>query len=512
MNFAHPSVEKQKQIRPNYTISDNGLIKSDKNINIPMKSSESQNAAIAGYDVSLNGTHTVDLAKINQSLIKTPAESLRDVVQFTGCCQTIPYLHAIQSQLDWTMDYESLWQCIPDDFTGNPIIDLETILNALGKADRGGGAKSYRKLYNLLYNPTKCFSVREIPKNCSNDVTEEVGDPKKNSSGCDDPCRRSIRIRTKKVWGPTNEKELCDRLNKFGPVSLAMNGTTAFKLQLLKTNLNYSWDDIKDMDSSSITEILTLNRIRIETTGGHAVTITSCENGVFKIKNSWPRSKDFSISWADIQKYFELSDMTNPLRVTNLVIEVTECPSISNSPECLESKCEQAGFDGTKQDPATEECDCYCDSVTVPTYAGNTYSRCKNSGETIQKIYSAFEDDEIRKKGCACPEHPEPQYYSYIGKDCCVLPNTGSWCEKKLCEKTKKYYYTGNQNYGNSDEYKALGEEAADWWHDPINSYPRPTPCLKEEICSGADSQSFIVDPSIMSKFNIVSAKHISVI
>lgn len=443
INFSHPSVVKLKNIRPVVAYSISGLIMLDKDVYIPIKSRQSANSAISSQDVSINGIYTLRrerdgsypinrnlisskipsgtnlslLSNSNPSILPTPPEKLPDILQQSGICQIVPFLHMIQSQLDWNMDYESLWKCLPTDLSTDPVINLSDIIM---------WNSSYKKYWNLLFS-NKCFVVNEIPKKCPAPETQYVGN-EKTEADCNNPCSRRIKIKTVQLPRIKSEKDLCDRLTNFGPVPMGSFGTTTAKLTLLAYG-EHTWDDIKNMTFNQVKNLINqFNPAVANSLGfgfglGHAVTIISCTNGVFTVKNSWHGDTEFNLSWEDIKKHFSINP--TPPRESGTIFPaafnyypfVEECDSDADSLACREEKCKLAGYDGFVNSPDPNDCDCYCEEIEVPS--SQPGAECLNAGQKVQKVIGFEYDDKFGwVKKCVCPEHSQPELF-YYGKDCC---------------------------------------------------------------------------------------------
>lgn len=510
VNFAHPSVEKLKDTPPNITISKFGLIESDRPRRlITIKNKKSLNGSVAGKDVSVNGTYQLKSFDSIQNFkqLQVNSRDLPDIDQQSGICQTIPFLHMIQNQLDFQMDYDSLWQCIDVNWTNNPLMNFYDIFifsTLFGIKD----ALAYPKLFNLLFSPGRCFSVNEIPPKCTDEESQLVGDFEKQNKDCNNPCSRQIRITTKILPNINNEKDLCDRLNNLGPCPLGVTGLSSLKVSLLSFG-EFTWEDVKDMDFETVKNLLPeYERDGLTTIGqGHMLTITSCTNGVFTVKDSNLGDKEFLLSWQDIQESFVINPRTVATLLGKEVLSyypvVEECPSIAKSPECEEAVCIAAGFDGRKYNPDSDECECYCNKALAPVTATNfQWLKCLNAGKFVQKVYGYDIDTDTKR--CVCPEHPEPEFYYYADERCCEIANLGSWCERIFCKKTNRYYTNGNTIEGDATKYKSKGEFAVAWERKNYasNAPPRKVPCVKEEmppICSGSEID---ISPSALN-FNI---------
>lgn len=518
ISFSHPSVESQKPVRPNVTISENGFITLDKKVSVSIKSKEAPNGAAAGQDVAINGTHEIkNLEAIAaNSLVKTT--TLPQIEQKGGICQTIPYLHMIQSQLDFDIDYDSLWQCIPTNLTGSVPADLLSLI---------GREPAYSKLYNLLFSSGTCFSVGEIPKKCNvEDETQRVGGPDNNSYSCDSACSRRIKITTISTPPIRTEKDLCDRLNNLGPMLMSSTFSTTHKLTVLSENKDLTWDDIKDMDFAQLNNLLS-DYSKLSTSllpNGHVVTITSCVNGVFTVRNSWVGEKEFQLSWSDIQQDFNINGYiienlyAVPIHRYYPVVEECEYIGDRNSKSCKDIHCIELGYDGAKPNSDPDECECYCEPVTAPAKSKNLpWKNCINAGQTVQKELKYDLDlsgpEYIYKKECNCPEHPQPDKYRYDGPDCCEISLVGTWCKRYYCDQTNRYYMNGVEVEGSSQEFEQIGESAVGWEKGSIygSIYPRKVPCVKEEmppICSGSEID---ISPSTLN-FNIQTVSSLRLI
>ena len=519
ISFAHPSVTKLKDTLPNITISKSGLIESDRPRSlITIKDKKSVNGSVAGKDVSINGTYKLKSFDViqNQNIsfkqFGLQSQNLPDISQQSGICQSIPFLHMIQNQLDFHMDYDSLWQCVDINWTGNLMMDFYDIVvfsTLFGIKDK----LAYPRLFNLLFSPNKCFSVNEIPPKCTDTDPQLVGNFEKKKD-CINPCSRRIRIITAILPNINNEKDLCDRLNNLGPCPLVVSGLSALKVQLLSDGeFEFTWEDVKDMDFETVRNLFPESERAGLTTirRGHMVTITSCTNGMFTVKNSNIGETEFILSWQDIQESFVINpDLLSTLFGLDLLSYypvVEECQSIAKSPECEEEVCITAGFDGRKYNPDSDECECYCNKVLAPASLPDaSWMTCLNAGTFVQKV-SGYDYGTDDSKKCVCPDHPEPEFYYYTGEDCCELDWPGSWCERVFCNKTNTYYLNGNTIKGEASEYKQKGELAVGWERDRfISNAPRKIPCVKEDwplICSGLYEPA----PSgLQSTFNIISA------
>lgn len=497
VNFAHPSVEKLKDTPPNITISKFGLIESDRPRRlITIKNKKSLNGSVAGKDVSVNGTYQLKSFDSIQNFkqLQVNSRGLPDISQQSGICQTIPFLHMIQNQLDFQMDYDSLWQCIDVNLTNNLFVNLDILISH--KLFDIRNSLSYPKLFNLLFSPGRCFSANEIPSKCTDKDAQPVGDPEKQNKDCNNTCSRQIRITTTILPKINNEKDLCDRLNNLGPCPLGVRGLSSLKVTLLSLG-GFTWEDVKDMDFETVKSLFPkFLGDGLTTIGqGHMLTITSCTNGVFTVKNSNIGDKEFLLSWQDIQESFTINPEAIPtllgVELLSYYPVVEECSSIAKSPECEEEVCIAAGFDGRKYNPDSDECECYCNKALAPAYLPDRqWVKCLNKGKFVQKVHSY--DIDTGTKRCVCPEHPEPELYYYYGEDCCETDWSGSWCERIFCKKTNRYYTNGNTIEGSATEYKSKGEFAVAWERTnySANASLRKVPCFKEEmppICSGSE-------------------------
>lgn len=448
------------------SVSKFGSLILDRNINnIVIKSKGALNSAIASRDVSINGSYTLKRKRDGSfpdnprrftefsalTTLPTPSEQLPTIIQKSGICQTIPFLHAIQSQLSWKMDYESFWNCIPDDLTPNPFYNI-TI--------------AYRKLYNLLFsNQGKCFSAYEISKNCEGFDTQAVGDQSRVIE-CDNQCNKSIKITAQKLPPINNEQDLCNRLNNFGPVPLEVKDVMSRRLlflmyEVVNEGQYNTWESVKDLDFYTINSLYPA--IASDTDScNHVITILSCTDGIFKIINSWDYKQELFLSWEDLDKYFVIRVKKEtlyfpgttwgipvgstvkeyPVLPINYYPFVEECFSSADAPECKAEKCQQAGYDGFRESEDSDDCECYCEDVIIPDVAFPTDDPvnpkpqlpCLNIGQVVPKIVE-FRYTSLNKliKKCVCPEHPEPDkfYYQTVitadGKEaCCERAINGS--------------------------------------------------------------------------------------
>lgn len=431
------------------TISKFGLLLLDRNINnISIKSKGALNSTVASQDVSINGSYTLrrkrdgsfpdnprQFAEFSTlTVLPTPPEQLPTITQKSGICQILPFLHAIQSQLNWKMDYESFWHCLPENLTPNPFYNTSI---------------GYRKLYHLLFsNQGTCFSAYEIPKNCEGFATQSVGDSSRVID-CNNQCNRSIKITTQKLPPINSEQDLCDRLNNFGPVVLESRDIMSRRLLFLMWEVanggQYNtWESVKDIDYNTIKSLypsIADDSDRLD----HALTIVSCTDGIFKVINSWEYEQELNLSWEDLDKYFIIRSKTETLyfpgttwgipvgsRVTtypvlpiNFYPFVEECSSSADAPECKAEKCKQAGYDGFIESEDPDDCECYCEDIAVPDVAFPTDEPinpkpllpCLNIGEIVPRIVELRYTDPTTYtnliKKCVCPEHPQPDKFYY---------------------------------------------------------------------------------------------------
>jgi hypothetical protein len=502
-SYAHPSVQKLKVLPPNLEISKYGLLEFDKPVKFVIKNNESPNGSVASKDVAVNGTYAL---KSSQGLNRTgsPNNKYPTIDQAGPYCQILPLFHMIQSQLNFPIDYESLFSCLDDSF-----------IYSAGPSQFGPGEESlgYVKLHNMLFGK-KCFSVKNNICFDQNEVSK-VG-RSTDKSDCDNPCHVKIKITALKEPPIKTEKDLCDRIKSLGPKGIGSYGLTTMKLELLSQKRDWTWDMVKTMPF----DILNIHLKEPYTTTiglGHFLTIVGCSNGKFEIKNSWGKDNEsISISYQDITEHFNLGDgLVDSLINRSLglylnyfpLVEICSTPSVSDLQKCKEDLCKEKGYDGAKPSSVERECECYCDP------SASAHSSCNNKGQSVQKVFS------INHKKCICPEHPDLDKFYYVaeGDSCCERSWRGSWCEKKYCPQTKLYYTTGMEKRGYAEEYQQLeaAQLATDWERisDPFdNNEPRTNPCLADDIppiCSGFSSN---ISSSAQSLFNIASVTNIGLV
>lgn len=438
--YYHPSLPNLKQTRPTFTFSETGLATPNKRVSFYIKESQAANAAVASDTVMVNGSHSIKNNTTFFNTIKTPHQDLPSLDQEGGICQTIPFLHMIQSQVDFPIDYELLWDCLPStpSFGIGPI--GETLFFSFYSLN-----SSYCKLFNLVFSGNNCIPVGEIK--CP-DTSKSQRPGKDTDKSCEGFCLRKVRIEAIKLPPVSSEQDLCERLNTYGPLSIIAGSLTTKKLTLLNKYPDQypTWESVKNLTDEQIdTEYPNL-----ESDGGHATTITACVNGKFIIKNSWGQDNaNIEISWNDINNYFELysntmdlgTKMRNEANLTNYVLKVRECFSGGGSVLCDEEQCKEAGYDGAKPRANVNEgeCECECDTII------------NNNGNSVQRVFNQQE------KKCECP--PENLSYYDYDENCNEIPVDGHWCLGKWCENSPTsytFYPNGNHQTGNYATYAEL--------------------------------------------------------
>lgn len=483
--FNHPSVKRLQITGPNITFSSSGLLQSDKRISFFIKNKSAQHGSVASKDLSINGHYYLKSSyNINNNFI--PNNNFPNLQQFGGMCQTIPFLHMIQSQIYFPIDYNALWSCIEADFNINGSI-LTNITNFLG--DEGG--INYTKLYNLLFSG-KCFPIKEDI--CRDNTLQPIG--LYSEKNCDNKCHLRIKIHTIKESPIYTEEDLCERINSLGPRLVGCYGLTTIRLQVLNKNPNLTWDIVKNMSLEELNNYLPQPYSSTRFLG-HALTIIGCSDNKFQLINSWGSNNFLSVTYEELLSNFELhkSIVGNALQVITGLTDlydyypvVEPCLPLPDRDltECRDNLCKDKGYDGGLKmdwlDNDSEECDCYCDKVIAPeteNVSVITVVPCVNAGDEIDKIYAPSDSILIKAK-CVCPPHPIPEFYYYAGENCCETYTLGSWCEQLYCEQTDVYYQTGITAVGSSLEFIELNinQLAVNWERKSIEQ--RDSPCVDQ--------------------------------
>lgn len=521
ITISHPSVPKLKEVSPTLTADpQTGYIISDKKVKVPFKSREARNSASLSTDVMVNRVQLVspDSPYFNAiDRVKTPPSQLPQIEQQGGICQTIPFLHMIQSQLDYPIDYNFLWKC------ASPLPNLGAPLGALGDLVTNtislGNGTSYNRLINILYS-TECIPVHIA---CPSDKAQIVGDTT-DSRDCNNPCNPSIRIQTVALSPPVGEQQLCDRLNKLGPMMVGCRGLVLRQLSAMvilyvfRDAKNITWDDVNYLDHDALDFLLEettsiLQRLDWQTRG-HAVTLKGCKDGKFIIQNSYGECPDAEMTYEDLIKDFDVYDsvfdISNQVNCGHFYPVVTKCPGIENSPECKNLKCKEMGYDKIKDN--TENTDCYCECIEVTPQTGpvgtspTPIRECLNSGQPVQRVYNH------RTKKCECPK-PADSDYEYIGDDCCLVEKTGYWCEEILCDSN---WYKVKLGSGRATMRKAI--DSIGYPNPAVIATPikaSPPNCELDTLppeCSGEYNKYLKAREEIVKQFNVVQVHSIKIL
>jgi hypothetical protein len=525
INFAHPSSNKLKQILPTITVDPStGYILVSKKTKVSIKASKISNSTSLSKNVMIDKLQIVDPQfllsnRINISSftareapntrVGTPPDELPSINQNGGICQTMPFLHTIQSQLDYPMDYNFLWKCASS--LPNPVNLFGVLGDTVTNTVSFGTGTSYNKLTNILYGDGRCISTQKI---CPEDVkVQEVG-ISSDSSDCDNPCNQGIKITTRILPPPSTEQELRDRLNNFGPMAIGCRGLTVRRLSAMarltiRDDTPPKWEDLKNLDHDGLDAILEENTSTISRAGwllaGHAVTITAAKDGQFVVKNSFGDVPDCIMSYDELKRDFEVYDsifnLDARLNYAHLYPEVTKCPGISSLAECIQAKCIDRGYDKVK-DPPSDKCECECDEVTPS-------GSCTNAGSPVQKVYNP-----ITRK-CECPR-PLSYFTYYEGDDCCLKEKPLQWCEELFCYKTSDFYVV-NIGVGGRSELEAVGKVPGVLTRDvnivrPESPPPScPITTLPPE-CSGVYREYTEARQAIVAQFNIVNINEIKIL
>lgn len=500
----HPSEKRFADIHTTILINEFGLMESDRPIKIFIKDKSSPNGSIASGDVVVKGSYTPKSfrdIKLNTTKL---CNNFPTLSQDIGMCQSFPFLHIIQSQLNFPMDYKSLWDCL--DGNREPYDDYGP------NRQRSG----YARLFDLLLSG-KCFRVKQDP--CRDEIGETRIGSKNFKPDCNNPCDFRFKIRTVKEPKVTTEQELCERINTLGPRQINSWGLTTMKLLVLRDKekgSHLTWDDVKDMSFSELNTYLVEPWSTTSPGTGHALTIMACEDGKFQVKNCWGANNEIIwFSFADLKKYFlDINDFGAGGLITsvfgfNLDYYPIVEPCTENYPDpsrsdfinpkppvdlnkCKEDICKSKGYDILKAD-SSHECDCDeccycdCDQVAVP----NDAALCLNKGQIVKRIMRQLPDS--TRKRCYCPNHSNPNFYEYVEKSylnsqkipqryCCEQAFAGAWCEKIYCEQTQTYYQNGVEKRGLSTEYLHLEADgfADDWEKKPAGAggvWAKESPC-----------------------------------
>jgi hypothetical protein len=463
----HPSVKRFTDAS-NITLSQFGILESNQPINFFIRDKSSQNGSVSSKDVSINGTYTVGSFKDIKINTNTLYNNFPTLAQTDPICQIIPFLHIIQSQLNFSMDYQHLMNCLSDNYNINGLFFvniMETLIEG-----------AYLKLFDLLFSG-KCFSIKEDPCRLNIDGSQAIS-LEYEKKDCDNPCFTKIKIKTIQESNIYTEQDLRDRINTLGPKPIRCYGLTTMKLDVLNYNNDLSWNDVKNMSFAQLNDLLIVKWTNL-IGSGHGVTIIGCENGQFQIKNSWGDSTNetISISFDDIVEHFILNFSGLDRVATNFlgiylnyypVVELCDqrgrLDPIPELRPCREQICKEKGYDKVKSgDGIFDECYCECSEVTTPMDAP---SYCLNKGQKVQRVSDG------ESIGCDCPDHPNFDFYKYYDKKdkdgqtyCCERAFEGKWCEKKYCVTTDTYYTTGIKKFGYANEYLDLETQglATNW-------------------------------------------------
>jgi hypothetical protein len=417
INYFHPSVNTFKSLPSYPSRGDTGSINTKNPIDTTIKTSnEAAHASIADKNVMFNGIYALDSNSPQlSSLVKTT--DLPAIDQQGDECQIISFLHMIQSQLDFPMDYNHLLNCLPS--TPPPKIKYPW------SADLMKGT-AYYQLGHLLHSPGKCFSVGKLV--CGKGDQQNIG-VNFGSTNCDDPCSTTIRIESRIIEPTKTYEELCSRLQQMGVVSLHTVGITSRRVNVASV-YNIPWDEIKDYDHDeldSVTGQQTSEEQRNKwNTIGHELSVVGCsDNRKIIIKNSLGGEDALVyIPYADIvdsaNNFVLPREQNKPNKLWhNIYPVVKKCPDISTSVECRNLICKEAGYDKAKPSIVAGECECECDVIASPTPTFGI-GECLNSGP-VQKIF-----DPIIGR-CRCPDPPDVGHY--YDQNCCLKEAQGSWCD-----------------------------------------------------------------------------------
>lgn len=475
----HPSVKRFTDAS-NIILSQFGMLESNQPINFFVRDKSSQNGSVSSKDVSINGSYTVGSFKDIKINTKTLYNNFPILFQVDPICQIIPFLHTIQSQLNFPMDYQSLMNCLSSNYNISGLFFVN-IMETFVKS-------SYLKLFDLLFSG-RCFSIKEDP--CRSNTDSKIISIENSKKDCDNPCSTKIKIKAIKEPEIYTAQDLCERINTLGPKLLGSYGLTSMKLEVLNQIDNLTWNDVKNMSFSQLNDYISGQWTQLFAATGHSLTIIGCENGEFQIKNSFGVANEIiSVTFDDIVKYFILNFSgirgvattfvginLNYYPVVELCSQRGRLDPIPELRPCREEICKDKGYDGVKSgDGIFDECYCVCDEVTTPMDAP---SSCLNKGQKVQKVVN----DE--SSGCDCPNHPNSDFYEYNSiedKDgqtyCCERVLQGKWCETKYCSETDTYYTTGVEQSGYANEYLSLEAEglATNW----ANSYIGGHTCSDE--------------------------------
>lgn len=531
MNFAHPSVDRFKDkpliITPapacrigSNSCDSSGILNFSKNIfyNIIPKSSLAPNSARLNKDLKVGNIQRVSLDKIiNANQNQQTFLSLNEIPfpEFdqggSQNCQLIACLTRIQKDVNFPIDWGQFFKCLPkstptpDSINRNKEISSsqKEYFKFLFQNIESSGTKQHAKLFNALFGDG-CLPIGPAPEgitNCADGkypVSTSQGEGG-SADGCKETCNPDtvgIRIKPIILDGDIDSAKDLHKLRKiFGPRPIVIQGNDYIKMEL--TMFGASWDSLKGKNDNELRELL-INEImqkeglsRLDAQGktaqlafgSHAITLIDSEgpdsNGAYKLtlRNSWKNTQDITITWSNpsdlsidklilpewvtnvngvpnpfLEEFYKRSEEMRKYLYNNIVYTVEPCqPNITIKPDdnCKEQNCKDLGYDTVDPSPSDSDCFCKCSEGT------------NNIGRLIQRTYCK------NCTKCECPNdpsiicgpryNPETQEIAANGCDC-------------ICK-------------------------------DPRGVYP----------CSGADGQSFIVDASIMSKFNIVSHDEVSI-
>lgn len=379
-NYYHPSLSIFKPSSKLSEISDSGDVLHSKKLFI--KEQQAQHSAVNNKNIFINNIQTLrELSSLDYDLSTLPVVHQHE----NPCCQIIPFLHMIQAQLDFPLDYEKFLQCIP----AEPLPPERLPINWYKIPTDKDSTTDHYRIAQLLFSG-KCFKVHESVETPCNEMQffDEIDD--KDCSECHKGFGIYIKVIFLNISSPEYINIDCDKL--FFPRCFVIHGIDAVKFSLM--NLTYSnpnfpdpltWDDLKDMNAANLIELAQNYGIELPPQdewykNAHALTALSCskdENDCYEIilKNSYGNKNHITTYktcsanfWKD---QFQKSIFPRILLKINKYCVIKRSISDNEYSECLNNECRKILY--SYYDPnSTNDCKCKDDNVTFPTETTTT--------------------------------------------------------------------------------------------------------------------------------------------
>lgn len=338
------NILKQQQ-RINPVFSETGAIISGKIPKTYIKDNYSLNSSVASKDIMINNHYStiynISVSNYNNLPIINQGPN--------ECCQLIPFIHAIQNQLNFPIDYEKFINCIPTKPSNNI---PKNLLNNLQLDTTYQVDRNYIKLFNLLYSGA-CFEVSSSKESLCQDV-QTFGSLSDECLHCGDV--RGIKITVINSIQNNNDDDCCNSIKNGNIRALSISGLPAVKLLLWNnySNIFPSWEYINNLTTQEIIDLINNSdmddkdkNIFIGNDGllylpgvAHMLTVIDCngqnENGEYElsIKNSMsPHTDFFTIKYGSICDIFKNS--IDEFGIYNYIIKINPCdPSSGLTDDC----------------------------------------------------------------------------------------------------------------------------------------------------------------------------------